>query len=82
MGQGAGIASFKPEECIGYYLFVYLDSENQGLDLYSQADLKYYREKIQPFPYQPETPIANATLNPDGEPDGIACVIHNGKLTD
>ncbi len=82
MGTGKGIASFMPEECTDYYLVLFLQTDNLGLDMFSPDDLKYYRDKIQPFPYSPDAPLTNMPLNPDGEPDGIACIVKNGKLLD
>jgi hypothetical protein len=82
MGHGKGLAAFMPEECDGYYLVFYLSSENSGMDLFGKDDLKYYRDKIQPFPYQPDKPVHNMQFNPDGELDGIACVIHSGEIID
>lgn len=80
MGTGSGLAAFKPELCTGYYLFKYVNTESVGMDLYGQDALIHYREKISPFPYQPKSPITNVPLIPDGEPDGIACVVKNGEL--
>ena len=80
MGQGSGIAAFKPDSCDGYYLFCYTTTESMGLDRYGLDAIIYYREKISPFPYQPKSPITNVTLEPDGKPDGIACVVKDGEL--
>ena len=80
MGTGKGIASYMPEECIGYYLVLFLRTDKEGLDMFDADGMKYYRDKIQPFPYSPDDPVHNMPLNPDGEPDGIACIVKNGKL--
>jgi len=80
MGSGKGIASLQPEECTGYYLLCYTESESAGLDLYGPEGLNYYREYISPFPYQPKSTIRNVPLEPDGKPDGIAAVVKNGEL--
>jgi hypothetical protein len=50
------------------------------MDIYSQADLNYYTQKISPFPYKPQGPVHNMPLTKDGKPDGVACVVKNGKL--
>lgn len=80
MGRGSGLAAYKPDNCHSYYLFKYDKAENMGLDVYGQDGIIYYREKISPFPYQPKSPITNVPLEPDGKPDGIACVVKDGKL--
>jgi len=80
MGTGSGLAAFKPEECSGYYLLYYTESESMGLDMYGPEAINYYRDKISPFPYQPKSAITNVPLKPDGKPDGIAAVVKNGEL--
>ena len=80
LGTGSGLPSLMPEEIVGYMLFVYTNADNEALDVYGPADLTYYRQKISPFPYQPKEPITNVPLEPDGKPDGVACVVKNGKL--
>jgi hypothetical protein len=80
MGSGKGLQAYLPEEIVGYMLFVYTNSSNEGLDMYSQAALTYYKEKISPFPYTPKEALTNVSLDPDGKPDGIACVVRNGEL--
>jgi hypothetical protein len=80
MGQGSGISAFKPDACTGYYLFRYTTTESMGLDRYGLDAIIYYREKISPFPYQPKSPITNVELEPDGKPDGIACIVKDGEL--
>ena len=80
MGQGSGVASFQPEAVTGYYLVRFLDVPTAGLDMYSPEDYQYYVTYILPFPYQPEGPVHNMPLHPDGKPDGIACIIKTGEL--
>lgn len=80
MGSGSGLNSYKPEECVGYYLVKYTKKEDTGLDLYSKDALEYYIQNIAPFPYIPRGPVHNMELVPDGVPDGIACVVKNGVL--
>lgn len=80
MGSGSGLASFQPKAVKGYYLLMYTTKETDGIDLYSSEDLRYYTDNILPFPYQPEAPVHNMRLKPDGKPDGIACVVKDGKL--
>ncbi|MCC7479342.1 hypothetical protein IT575_12920 [bacterium] len=82
MGSGSGIASYNPEECVGYYLLVFLREPDQGLDVMRPDDLKYYIDNISPFPYKPGKALKNAGLNPDGKPDGVACLIKNGEVVD
>lgn len=80
MGTGSGLSSFMPEECTDYLLVLYTRREKDGLDLFGDEGIVYYREHIQPFPYEPQEPITNMPLNPDGEPDGIACIVKTGQL--
>jgi hypothetical protein len=80
MGTGAGVKRLKPAEINGYYLIKFLSQATEGLDFYSQADLNYYTQKISPFPYQPQGKVRNMPLTKDGKPDGVACVVKNGKL--
>lgn len=80
MGSGSGVASYQPKSVSGYYLLMYAAQENLGLDMYSVEDFTYYQEKILPFPYEPKSPVHNMQLHPDGKPDGIACIVKNGKL--
>lgn len=82
MGSGSGVAAYEPKSVSGYYLVMYTVKENLGLDMYSDEDYNYYQEKILPFPYEPKTPVHNMPLHPDGKPDGIACIVKNGKLQD
>jgi hypothetical protein len=82
MGSGKGLAAFKPEECIGYYLLCFAEMECDGLDMYGLDGINYYRDKVSPFPYQPKGKITNVPLNPDGKPDGIAAVVKDGELMD
>jgi len=80
MGEGTGLASYRPKECTGYYLFVYTTKESEGLDVCSTADKGYYRDHISRFPYVSEEPVSNVGLHPDGKPDGVACVVKNGSV--
>ena len=80
MGSGSGVASYEPKSVTGYYLVMYAVKETMGLDMYSDDDYRYYQDKILPFPYEPKSPVHNMQLHPDGKPDGIACIIKNGKL--
>jgi hypothetical protein len=82
MGTGKGLASFKPKAATGYYLVLYAGAESEGLDQFSNADYRYYKDNILPFPYEPKIPVNNMEFHPDGAPDGIACVVKNGKLQD
>jgi len=82
MGTGSRIASFVPEEVTDYYLFVYGNREDFGLDMHGPDATNYYREKISPFPYQPKKDLTNVQLVPDGKPDGIAAVVKSGELLD
>ncbi len=82
MGSGTGVASYNPAETVGYYLLVFLREPDQGLDVTRPEDLKYYIDNISPFPYKPGKPIKNASLNPDGTPDGVACMLKDGKLVE
>lgn len=80
MGKGKGLASFMPEECTGYLLVLYTSSDDVGLDLFGEGDMLQYDKTIARFPFEPEGPIRNMPLNPDGKPDGIACVVKTGEL--
>lgn len=80
MGSGKGLSAFTPEAVTGYYLFFFLDKKDAGLDVYDEAGLTYYTEKISPFPYKPEGKLHNVKLAQDGKPDGIACVVKDGKV--
>lgn len=80
MGSGSGLESYMPADTTGYILMLFTRSESIGLDLYSPADFNYYRDFISPFPYQPQGKLTNMPLNRDGEPDGIAAVVHSGEL--
>ena len=80
MGTGSGVKSLKPAEVSGYYLIRFLSHLTDGLDIYSQSDLNYYTQKISPFPYKPQGPVKNMPLTKDGKPDGVACVVKNGKV--
>jgi hypothetical protein len=80
MGSGAGVKRLKPAEVSGYYLLRFLSHVSDGMDFYSQSDLNYYTQKISPFPYKPSGHVRNMPLTKDGKPDGVACVVKNGKL--
>ncbi|MCH7471791.1 hypothetical protein IIA79_02435 [bacterium] len=80
MGHGKGRAAFLPEECLSYYLVMFTKKSSEGLDMLSPQDIAYYTDKISRFPYKPSKPIQNMPMNPDGEPDGIACIVRNGIL--
>jgi hypothetical protein len=80
MGTGAGVKRLMPAEVTGYYLLRFLAKPTEGLDVYSQADLNYYTQKISPFPYNPNGKVRNMPLTKDGKPDGVACVVKNGKV--
>jgi len=80
MGSGSGLAELLPEECTGYYLLVFTPQPKMGIDFLDKMAGVYYRENISPFPYQPKKPVKNVPLEPDGEPDGIACIIYSGEL--
>lgn len=80
MGSGSGVAAYEPKSVTGYYLVMYAVKETMGLDMYSDDDYRYYQDKILPFPYEPKSPVHNMQLHPDGKPDGIACIVKNGKL--
>jgi hypothetical protein len=80
MGSGSGVASYEPKSVTGYYLVMYAIKETMGLDMYSDEDYRYYQDRILPFPYEPKSPVHNMQLHPDGKPDGIACIVKNGKL--
>jgi len=80
MGTGSGLSSLNPEECTGYYLFLYTKSQNEGLDFHDDNALIYYRENVANFPRVVDEPVTNVKLEPDGEPDGIACIVKDGEL--
>jgi len=80
MGSGSGVERLEPAEVEGYYLLRFLPKLNDGLDIYSPADLNYYTQKISPFPYSPSQPVHNMPMHKDGKPDGVGAVIKNGKL--
>jgi len=80
MGTGSGVEALQPDACIGYYLFMYTENPDEGLDLHDEEALDYYSQHIAPFPYDPDEPVKNVVLEPDGEPDGIACVVKDGVL--
>lgn len=80
MGSGSGVKRLQPAEVSGYYLLRFLSHAGDGMDFYSQSDLNYYTQKISPFPYRPSTPVHNMPLTKDGKPDGVACVVKNGKV--
>jgi hypothetical protein len=82
MGEGTGtLDRMTPKAITGYYLFLYLGDEGQGLDVYTPSDLDYYMRKVAPLPYDTNgAKLHNMTLKPDGQPDGIGCIVKNGKL--
>ncbi len=80
MGTGGGLDALLPEECTGYYLLVFAPQPDMGIDFFDNKALMHYREYISPFPYSPKSPVTNVPLNPDGEPDGIACIVYSGEL--
>jgi len=82
MGTGAGLDSLNPDQCTGYYLFKYVKEKTMGLDIHNKENEHYYQQKISPFPYDSKEGIKNIILTPDGEPDGIACVVKDGILLD
>lgn len=82
MGTGSGLAGLSPAEVTGYYLLAFTDAPPKGLDFYSPADLNYYLQRISPYPYAATQPVKNMPLTPDGEPDGIGALVHNGKLVE
>jgi hypothetical protein len=80
MGGGSGIGRYTPKAVTGYYLYRFVEEPDKGLDLFSEAEEKYYIDEISPFPYQPDGPVHNMQFHPDGKPDGIGAVVQNGKL--
>lgn len=73
-------AELYPRKITGYYLVRYLSSTEFGVDLWSDEEKTYYLNKITPLPCVQKGKLHNATFTPDGKPDGIACVLHNGEL--
>lgn len=82
MGTGSGLDPFNPDACIGYYLVKYTKDKNEGLDIHSKDNEHHYQQKIASFPYENKAGVENVVLTPDGDPDGIACVIKDGILLD
>ncbi len=82
MGTGGGLDSLNPEQCQGYYLVMYARNKKSGLDVHNKDNEHHYQRKIAPFPYDAKEPVKNVILTPDGEPDGITCVIKDGILLD
>ena len=79
-GTGSTKAELYPREITGYYLVRYLGSTGMGVDLWSEEEKTYYLNRITPLPCVQKSKLRNVSLTPDGEPDGIACVMHNGEL--